>query len=86
MGLLLSSLRMASGTSGFMKKTDSLTGERNWDKTPLKQFGRSKWQTLQNCASPFSRRHGKGGRTAVRPSKLARRARLFRLCFSHPIV
>ena len=29
MGLLLSSLRMASGTSGFVKNTDSLTGERN---------------------------------------------------------
>ena len=86
MGLLLSSLRMASGTSGFVKKTDSLTGERNCPNTPLKQFGRSKWQRLQNGASPFSRRQGKGGRTAVRPSRLARRARLFRLCFNHPTV
>ena len=86
MGLLLSSLRMASGTSGFMKKTDSLTGERNRPSTSLKQFGRSKWQTLQNGASPFSRRQGKGGSTAVRPNRLARRARLFRLCFNESTV
>ena len=84
--MFLSSALIASGTSGFMKKTDSLTGERNRPSTSLKQFGRSKWQTLQNGASPSSRRQGKGGRTAVRSSRLARRARSFRLCFSHPTV